>query len=371
MRIGPLLLNPTISVSNVGVDNNVFNEPEDRDPKRDFTMTLTPATDLWLRIGPSWLTGNIKEDIVWFQTYASERAANSSYALGWRVPMNRVVLNTAVTYLNTRDRPGFEIDARSQRNEFGYKGSLELRAFSRTSLVVNASRLRVDFDKDSVFQESHLQFELNRVSTAVGGGIAHQITDLTTLSFNVSRFRDTFEFSPLRDSISNVAAVGVTFNPAALIKGSATIGYRDFKPVSSDLVAFKGPTAAANLTYTLLGITRFAVLATRDVQYSYDINQPYYLLTGAEFSVAQQIFGPFDLVGRIGRQTLAYQERAGAAVEVTDRVDRVRSYGGGLGYHLGKELRLGVNVDSYQRSSGVLSRQYDDLRIGSSLTYGF
>ncbi|HXI31274.1 MAG TPA: hypothetical protein VNG89_22710, partial [Vicinamibacterales bacterium] len=29
VRLGPLWMNPTIALTNIGVDNNVFNEPED------------------------------------------------------------------------------------------------------------------------------------------------------------------------------------------------------------------------------------------------------------------------------------------------------------------------------------------------------
>jgi len=371
MRLGPLMMNPTISLTNAGVDNNVFNAAAGDAPKRDFTVTVTPATDFWLRFGPTWVTGNIKEDIVWYQQYSSERAANTSYGVGWRVPASRVVLQTGVTYLNARDRPGFEIDARSERNELGYSGKLELRTFSSMSLVANASRLRVDYDKDAAFLGANLQRELNRVSTTLGGGLEYQVSTLTSFSLNLSRMQDQFEFSPLRDSNSNVATFGVEFKPDALIKGSATIGYRDFRPASADLAAFKGTTAAVNLSCSLFDMTRIAVIATRDIQYSYDVNQPYYLQNGAELSIAQQIFGPLDVVGRLGQQSLAYRDRTGAEVQAPDRVDRVHRYGGGVGYHLGKELRLGINVDKYNRRSVVASRQYDDLRIGSSLTYGF
>jgi hypothetical protein len=52
-------------------------------------------------------------------------------------------------------------------------------------------------------------------------------------------------------------------------------------------------------------------------------------------------------------------------------VDRVHSYGGGLGYHLGSDLRIGVNVDRQNRKSEVASRRYEGLRIGGSVTYGF
>ena len=371
VQLGPLYINPTISLTNVGVDNNVFNETDDQNPKRDFTLTFTPASDFWLRFGPTWIDGNIKEDLIWFQQYSSERTANTSYRLGWRVPLDWLVLRAGMTYANVRDRPGFEIDARSQRMELGFSGNVEVRTFSSTSLVASVQRQRTDFDKDAVFLNNNLQLELNRVSTTYGGGVKYQITALTALTVMASRVEDRFEFSPLRDSDSTAASFNVAFDPAALIKGGATFGYRNFQPLSPALPPYAGATASVNLSYPLLDMTRFGVTATRDIQYSYDVDQPYYLLTGADLSIAQQIFGPLDIVGRIGQQTLAYRDRAGAAVAVSNRVDRVRSYGGGIGYHLGRDLRLGLNVDRSSRTSDVARRQYDDLRIGSSLTYGF
>ena len=38
----------------------------------------------------------IKEDIVWFQKFASERSANNAYAVKWVVPLNRLSI-TPVT----------------------------------------------------------------------------------------------------------------------------------------------------------------------------------------------------------------------------------------------------------------------------------
>src|SRR5437867_6344612 len=85
VRIGPLSLNPTFALTNAGIDTNIFNEPDQLAPKRDFTMTVTPATDLWLRLGRSCLTGNIKEDLVYYNKYAIERSANSHYTASWLV----------------------------------------------------------------------------------------------------------------------------------------------------------------------------------------------------------------------------------------------------------------------------------------------
>ena len=72
LRLGPLYLNPSIGLTGAGVDDNVFNEPGET-AKSDYTATLSPATDLWLRFGPSWINGTVREDLIYYQKYASER----------------------------------------------------------------------------------------------------------------------------------------------------------------------------------------------------------------------------------------------------------------------------------------------------------
>src|SRR5206468_3084305 len=153
VRIGPLYLNPTIGLTNLGVDDNVFNDPTSAAPKKDFTLTLTPKTDLWLHMGPTWVVGSIKEEINWYQQYASER---------------------------------------------------------------------------------------NRESTQYGVTLREQITTLTSVTFSTQRSRDRFEFSPLRDSDFTSGLVSVSFDPAALINGSASFGYTKFQPADASLQPFNG-----------------------------------------------------------------------------------------------------------------------------------
>jgi hypothetical protein len=108
----------------------------------------------------------------------------------------------------------------------------------------------------------------------------------------------------------------------------------------------------------------------RDVQYSFDVNQPYYLQTGISGSIAQQIYGPLDVVARAGTQHLSYRDRAGATVAVAGRTDDVRTLGVGFGYHVGSELRIGFNVDQSRRDTDLVGRRYEGYRAGMSVTYG-
>lgn len=371
MRIGPLGVTPRFELTNLGVDTNVFNEPTDANPKSDFTATFTPSVDIWLRLGRSWLQTNIREDLVWFQTYENERSANTNLFINWRMRLNRLMVGVNPTYLNTHDRPGFEIDTRARRTEKGVKGTVEFRALAKSFITLNASRRKVDYDEDAVFQGESLAFQLNRTMTAAGLGLRYELTPLTSVTVSVDQAHDRFEFSPLRDSDSTAVSGTVSLDPQALIKGSATFGYRNFRPLVPGLPDYDGSTALGDLTYTLLGATRFAVQFKRDVSYSYDINQPYYLETGFTASIAQQVFGPVDFVFRFGASNLAYRDRAGAPVEVADRTDHYRTFGFGAGYHLGNNFRLGFNVDRQHRVSEINEREYEGWRYGTSVTYGF
>ncbi len=370
VHIGPLLINPTLSLTNAGVDTNVFNEADSEKPQSDFTITATPASDLWLRVGRTWVGAVIKEDLVWYRKLASERSVNSSYILGWTVPLTRMTVTMGANWLNTRERPGFEIDARSKRNDRGYSGGVELRALAKTFIGARGERRTVSFDKAAVFLGSNLHDELSRTQTTEALTLRRELTPLTSFTVDVSKEQDRFEFSPLRDSDSSQVSLGLKFDPDGIISGSAQVGYRHFTPLVSDVPGYNGSTAAVNVSYEARGRAKVTTQVTRDVQYSFDINQPYYLLTGVSGSVAQQIIGPVAGEGRIGRQRLSYRERTGTAVAVSGRVDYVRTYGVGVSYHLGRELRLAFNVDHQTRTSDVDRRSYSGFRYGTAVIYG-
>ena len=226
-----------------------------------------------------------------------------------------------------------------------------------------------DFEENAVFLGTNLHNELNRTVTAASLTVRHELTPLTSITLDLGRQQERFDFSPLRDSDSTEVNVGVRFEPFALVSGFAQIGYRNYMPLSSDLPRYTGSIASVNLAYVVLGATRLGLVIDRDIEQSYDFNSPYYLRTGITASIGQQIYGPLDVQGRVGNQRLAYRERAGS-VAVLDRVDKVRSYGAGIGYRLGRDLRIGLNVDQQTRESQIDERRYEGLKYGMAVTYG-
>ena len=106
IRVGPLSLKSTIALTNLGVDTNVFNQADADHPQSDFTMTFSPATDLWLRMGRTWITGTVGVDWVYYNKFASERAANSALRIGVERTFNRLAVNGNARRLSTQRPSG-------------------------------------------------------------------------------------------------------------------------------------------------------------------------------------------------------------------------------------------------------------------------
>ena len=371
MKLGPIYMNPTLALTNAGVDTNVFNDADDASPQSDFTATISPHTDLWMHLGRTWIQGVINEDIVWYRKFASQRSVNNDYKVNWIVPLTRVAFSVGADWVSAKERPGFEIDARSQLSETAYNGALEVRALSKTFFGVTAERRTTLFDAGDTFLGVNLNDELSRTATTGAVTIRNELTPLTNLTINIGREQDRFTYDPTRDSNSTQLSAGLKFDRLALIKGGFQFGIRDFQPLAADVPGFTGMTMSSDLTYVLLGSTRVALTTMRDLEYSYDVTQPYYIQTGFTTSVAEQLFGPWDVQGRYGASRLAYAAAIGAEVQIENRVDHIRTYGVGLGYHMGQDLRLAFNIDENNRQSEVDGHSYHDLRYGTALTYGF
>ena len=367
VQLGPLGITPSVSLRNLGVDSNVFNTVED--PKRDFTVTLSPQLSTWFRAGRSRLSVVSRADLVYFQRYASERSVDGDYDARWQMSWNRLTPWISGRYTHARQRAGYEIDVRSNRVTENVGAGAELRVASKTRVAISGQRTAIRYDSGDLFLGTSLHEVLNRRSSSAALRYSQSLTVLTTLVVEAETLRDRFDYSPARDANSARVQAGFDLATGALISGYGRIGYRHFNGVGGGLPAFRGLTANVDAGATLLGRARLDVAAQRDVAYSIELDYPYYVQTGATVTVTPQLTDKWDVQGRIGRQRLAYQTLMLDAA-VGDRTDHYALAGGGIGYHLGRQIRLAFNVDRERRASPLQSRDYRGYRIGTSVTYG-
>jgi hypothetical protein len=373
LHAGPFYARPQLLLKELGTDSNVFNAAGDQ--KSDFTMTISPLIEMWVPVARrALLKTSTAADLVYYAQYAAERSVDPQLALRGEGYLGRVMLFGETAYLNTRQRPNYEIDVRSRHVEDRITAGGDVAISPRLTIEVAAFSIALRYDADAQFDGTALQRTLNRETEGLAMSVRHRLTPLTTVAARVESLRDRFEFSPVRNSTSQRIMPGIEFRPQALIKGTAFVGYRKFVPDAPNLLPdFQGVVADLSLTYTLLGATSFGATYRRDLTYSYEEVQPFFIDESAGVSIRRALGSRFDVLISADRHHYEYQDIVpldGPAPP--QRLDAIWYYAGSIGYRLGTEGRIGFGVSHLERTSNTkVFRDYDKLRIGCSVAYGF
>ncbi|MBY0495998.1 MAG: outer membrane beta-barrel protein [Cyanobacteria bacterium] len=365
-RFGVIAVDPRFGVRNVGVDTNVFNSAVNR--QRDLTFMVVPGTTLLMRTGKGLLTLDGGLELVYFNQFETERSVNSNVRGQYELRFNRLRPYVSIYSLNTRQRPGYEIDVRARHYETDLHAGTDLRVGSKSTVRVDFRNLDYSFSGDQVFNGRALNQELNRNLKAIDIGWRQRLTALTTWVVRMTRESERFEFENVRNSDSFRVNSGFELGRFALVRGNAFAGYRRLRPADGgEFPEFSGVTADVNVSYTAPTQTRLGAVVQRDIQYSYERRTPYYVQTGWTGVLTQRVVGRWDVQLSGGRDRLSYQ-----AIDVRNqRRDFVGRFGGGVGYTIGDRVRAGFDVQSFYRSSDLREREYGGIRAGFSVTYGY
>lgn len=366
MHIGFLGVAPTFAITNLGVDTNVFNSTDD--PRQDFTFTATPGVQVWMRTERGLLSLDGRVDLVYFATYVNERSANRAATIRYEYPFMRFTPFASYRMLNTSERPGYEIDTRARR----FEGDLQLGAIvpvgSVTTLEVARRQYRVTFDDDAFYEDESLKQTLDRRLDAWDVHYRQSFTVLTTWLVQVSRERERFEYESYRNSNSLRVSSGFELDLQALVRGTALFGYRKLEGVEGGTLApFSGLTANVDVAYTAPTRTRLQALVGRDVNYSFEAEQPYYVQTSWTLTGTQRVIGQWDVKFTGGRDWLDYR----SSDPTNTRRDFIRRIGAGIGYDVGDDLRIGFDMLWQTRQSPRSEHDYRSFKSGVSLTYAY
>ncbi|HWB31367.1 MAG TPA: outer membrane beta-barrel protein [Vicinamibacterales bacterium] len=368
IQLGGLALDPRLNIRDVGVDTNVFNTSTD--PMRDVTFAVGPALDEWLHAGRAMVTGRSSLDWHYFREASSQRAFDASQAAAADFSLGYIVPHVAARFEQSRERPNIELDARVPRQTLVAGAGVMAKVGAKLSIDLAQERRRIVFD-DLIFQSVNLDDILSRREIETTMTARYQATPLTALVARGGYEDVQFLHSPSRNATSFFVMPGIEMKPLALISGSAYVGVRRFSPRTTDIPAFEGVVADVDLSYLLRDLTRLSVSVNRDVDFSYNIDRPYFVATGVGATIMQAIGSGWDVVGRASRTRLDYRAEASAVVAADPaRRDSVSVYGFGVGRHLGTDVRVGIDIDRAERRSNEAGYGYHGMRIGGSVTYG-
>lgn len=369
-HLGPVGLSPTIRLTNVGWDSNVYNQNKESDPLSDFTSAFQPAVDAVMSSPRFNLTAHSQWDYYYFRRLSSLRALDIDQSARVATTFNRLSPYVSGNWLTTRHRQNLEIDALVRRRNNNVLAGTVIRLSAKTGLDVQAGRATVDYEGGALFRGAELAPALNHNSVYGRVAVRYQATPLTSFAVGVTRSRNRFESSSERDADSWHIGPSVEFKPLALISGTASVAFQKATFRDASQPEFSSVVATVNLQYTLRGRTQFSVTAQRNLEYSYLETQLDYVLAGLGTSVTHRLNERWDVGGNVSRYGLGYRRRDFETGLQSTPTQTFVSYGTSLGYRFGQH-RLGFNVDHTQRDADVASNEYERMRVTSSLSYVF
>jgi hypothetical protein len=364
-RLGPLELSPNFRVTQVGVDDNVFNDA--RDPKSDYVIGVAPDLTLFAQSGMIRFAVATSAEVTYYHKYESERAFSRALRGRFGLDLARLKPSLAGATVVVHDRPNDEIDTRAVRRDTELSSRVAFEVSSLVQMYAGAARVGVSYGQGETFRGVSLDETLNRRLEQAQLGFKLQATPFTTLIVEATVARDIFARASQRDTNSRALAGELVFSNEAIIRGRLRAGYQAFEPEDPALKPYRGLTLLATLGFRGFWRGRFDSRFERQPQFSYDETAGYFVGTGGEATYTQHVLGPLDVQVRVGRYTLDYGRRIGSSA----RSDETRLYGGGIGYNRGNDSRFGVNYEFRERNARVEREAYARRRIYVSYTYNY
>jgi len=365
-RMGAFYMDPALLLRDVGIDTNVFNEA--RNPKRDFTATIAPTLNLGVQVRALRLAVFTLTEYVYFHKYREERSTNRRNTIALELDFQRATMFVGAEDAETRARPNPEIDRRARRSEPTYFTGGDVKLGARTTIVLGVKTTEVTVARGETFRDVDLAAELNRRQDTAAATLRFELTPVTTFTLMNELQRNRFDQARYRDADTLRVVGGFDFVPDGRITGRANAGYRDFTARGVAMPDFRGVVSQGDVAVEVIEGTRIGFQVERDVQYSFEPMHPYFVSTSAGAALTQRLFGSIDLLAKVTRTRMDYEDFVGALD--AGRRDRLEVAGGTITYRVRESGRIGLNVELMRRTSSLPDRNFETVRVFGSFTYG-
>ncbi len=359
LQTGPISWKPVISLRDVGLDSNVFDDPAR--PREDRVGTFSGRVDATLPAPYFRLSVSGGADALYFERYEGERSINRRASLRIDLPLARVTPFVSGGYERARERQGFEVDLRSKRRGLTGSVGLSWAVTPRGSLQASVGDEKIDYDAGQTFRGLELSRSLNHEAQNVRVGARYEVTPLTILTIDGMASRDRFA-DPDRNLRDTRATIGLSFSPDAVISGRATVAYHKLDTGPAQ-VPFEGYASDVDLSFSLFGTTRVQVRYNRDTNIS--LEQPYFLQQGYGVDIQQRVLGPVQLLANAQLQTLDYP--GVPSRNQAKRRDDNEVVGGGVGVQASRTTRITATYEWAHRRSSITAFAYTRRRVLASL----
>ena len=252
-----------------------------RGQREDFTYTVAPYVRTELPLGDARLVGTGGLGFVFFQKTKEQQSLNGAASGLFEVREGRIRPSLLGGFSRSRERRG-DVDVRALSVSTSGRAGVDVGVSGITSLTTWVVREKTDYASGERFLGRDLSDQLDRETTTFAAGARFDLTPLTSVVAAAALEQVRFTVDRIRDADSWKLVPTVSFAEGAILNGQAFAGMRDFRPLTNALPPFRGLIAGGDVRFSVASVTRFELRGNRDLVYSYDELQPYYLDSGGQ-----------------------------------------------------------------------------------------
>ena len=372
-HFGPFRIQPSLVISNAGVDSNVFYSPSE--PIKDYTITAGPAATIYLPIHRRFvLSAYGSPQYVWYSKTQQERTWNYYFSGAAQLSLKNVFFSLEGTYSDARERWNTEIDIRPRRKEEGFGGSMLVNLAHKTSFSLAYRTVKYDYESVVYGESFDVRERLNRRESYGNFSFYYQATTQRRFFLDFEYGEYVFEFgsqAAIGDARSGAAYAGLELSRLGRrVRGRIRVGYKKFDVRAVDGPDYQGIVGDSQLSIRVAKPFVLRGSYVRDVRFSLWYSNPYYIESrpGAGVSVYPFRFLRLDYDYSLGRNN--YPLVGGGGPEEKRR-DDFTIQSGGVYFRIRKNVALGFIASWWQRDSNLEAEDDKRTFFGVNLTYDF
>jgi hypothetical protein len=371
-KFGPFRIQPSLVISNAGVDSNVFYSPSS--PIKDFTITAGPAGTIYIPIHRKFVLSLYgSPQYVWYSKTTQERTWNYYFSGAVQLSLKNVFFSLEGNYSDARERWNTEIDIRPRRKEEGYGGSVLIKAAWKTSFSLGYRTVKYDYE-NLLFDVFNVRERLNRRESYVNFSLFYQASTQRRIFLDFEYGLYQFDFpaqAAIGDSRSGAVYAGVEFSRLGRrVRGRIRVGYKKFDVRALDGPDYQGVVGDSQLSVRLAKPFVLRGSYVRDVRFSLWYGNPHYIESrpGAGVSLYLLRFLRLDYDYSLGRNR--YPVVGGGGPDVK-RLDEYSIHSAAVYFRIKKTIAIGFIASWWARKSNLAAEDDNRTFFGLNLTYDF
>src|SRR5438105_7338225 len=227
IRLGPIYLTPKLRIGPIGLDTNTLWIPE-KQPV-DFRVGGGPGLEIVVPMGPAKIVVEGGATYTYYVKHKDQRRLAGEGTARVRIDRGRVHANVEEVYTRYFWRPNFEVDRRIVEDQWQTRGTLDLDAGARLSLIPGLSTQRFDVPQHQTFLGTDLTQTMSYSETIALAGFKYHLTEKTSLLVAGDYQIDRFKFLTSRDADSDRIYGGLEIVSPTRLDGRAVGGVRLFR----------------------------------------------------------------------------------------------------------------------------------------------